>query len=120
MSKEEIDFTQDPRKVFLVFLIRELSAASFYLFHITPAQEMKALDIMDGIISSLDKKSQDTLKALHEKIRNGAYTNSTPLTSKEIRAAYQELSIYLHETFLKEAIRAHPLYRKKGHLGVPT
>lgn len=98
MSASTIDFSQEPKKVFLSFLIKQMSEAQFYIF-VANGQKPKGLEILDGVISSLNETSQNSLKDDHDLIRRGSMTGGPKIDAREM---YQKISKFLAKTYLEE------------------
>ena len=118
MSSEDFDLNQEPRKVFVNFLIYNIKEIEWQLFF--GGRTSLAIRGLRGLISSLDGKSKQTLKKHYDKLI-GYETNILTLNSKtELETIFQEVLTYLHENYLKEAIYAKPLRPSKSRMGVPT
>lgn len=82
----------------IAFLMKQLSEAQFFIF-VANGQQPKGLEILDGIISSLNEEAQEAKKELHEQIRKGAMSGG-PKT--DARVMYQEVAKFLFKTYLQE------------------
>jgi len=98
MSSESIDYSQEPKKIFVAFLIKYMSLANYYIF-VLVGQQSKGLEILDGVISSLGEGHQESLKELHGKVRRGSMQGGPRVDAREV---YQELSRYLARTYYEE------------------
>lgn len=98
MSSASIDFSQEPKKVFLSFLIKQLSEAQFYIF-VALGQQPKGLEILDGVISSLNEQSQKALSKEHQLIRSASLSGGPKCCAKEM---YSVISQFLAKTYLEE------------------
>lgn len=99
MSSGTIDFTQEPRKVFLSFLIDRLKVANWFIFVMTIPNDMAGLNVLDGIISSLNEDSQKALKDDWDKIRAASKVGGAKV---DARAMYANVSKFLAKTYLEE------------------
>ena len=115
MSSEDFDLNQEPRKVFVNFLIYNIKEIEGQLFF--GGRTSLAIRGLRGLISSLDGKSKKTLKKHYDKLI-GYETNILTLNSKtELETIFQEVLTYLHENYLKEAFFAKPRFATRGKLG---
>jgi len=96
MSSESIDFSQEPKKVFLSYLIKQLSLAEFYIF--VSIDDARGLNVLDGIIDSLNEASQTALKEIHDEINRGSFGKKRT----NARDMYAKVSAYLAKTYLEE------------------
>lgn len=93
-----MDITQEPRKVFLSFLIDRLKVANFFIFVQLTPNEAAGLNVLDGIIASLNEDSQKKLADDWDQIRQGAY-GKLRVNAREL---YGKVSAYLAKTYLEE------------------
>lgn len=96
MSSETLDFSQEPKKIFLAFLIKQMSLANFYIYDC--CDEARGLNVLDGIIDSLNEDHQKALVKQHDLIVRGAYGKQRV----EVRRLYSEVYRYLAKTYLEE------------------
>ena len=115
MSSEDFDLNQEPRKVFVNFLIYNIKEIEWQLFF--GGRTSLAIRGLRGLISSLDGKSKAKLKQHYDKLI-GYESNLLTLNSKtELETIFQEVLTYLHENYLKEAFFAKPRFATRGKLG---
>lgn len=62
-------------------------------------QQSKGLEVLDGVISSLNEQSQKALEKEHDLIRKGAMSGGPKVDPREM---YQAVSKYLNKTYLEE------------------
>lgn len=96
MSSESVDFTQEPKKVFLSFLIKQLSLAHYFIY--VTVDEARGLNVLDGLIDSLNEASKQALKDEHDQAREGSYSHKRVNT----RELYAKVATYLSKTYLEE------------------
>jgi len=97
------DFTGEPRKVFVNFLIYNLKQIEWQIFF--EGSATSAIKSLQGLIGSLDEKSQ---KKLEEEYNQLIKFEATGMCGRaEIKEIYRKVCAYLHETYLEE------LYRKR-------
>jgi len=91
---------QEPRKVFLNSLIMKLREIEFHLY--SPRElPTRSIRLMKGLIFGLDRKSNEKLKPLVDKLQS--YERNTNLcTRQSLEQIHNELSMYLHDTYLQE------------------
>jgi len=78
---------------------------------------LSAIEPLQGLIDSLDEKSQKALSKQYEKLKS--YVANTRLCSvPAMKQIFQEVLSYLHKTYLKEVHLAHAKY-KHGKFEVP-
>jgi len=109
------DFTGEPRKVFVNFLIFNLKQIEAQIFFGGAATT--AIKSLRGLIGSLDKKSQKALTEPYNKLLK--FDNNGTCGRKEIEDVYREVCAFLHDNYLKEGYYAKPLRPSKGKMGVP-
>ena len=99
---EDFGFDQEPRKMFVSFLIWNINQVEqrLYLFPNT----VKAIYALEGLISSLDAKSQKTLEPQLKQLES-FHTNFNLCSRTKLKQIYQEVLRYLHRTYLSEVTR---------------
>ena len=111
----KIDYTAEPRKVFVNFLIwniKQIETDVFQNRNRTPS----VLSPLIGLISSLDEKSKKTLDPQNKRLlamRRDTYEFSLAETEK----IYGEILAYLHSTYLSEVSRVRPWNPQPEHIG---
>jgi len=95
------DFTGEPRKVFVNFLIFNLKQIEAQIFFGGAATT--AIKSLRGLIGSLDKKSQKALTKPYNKLLK--FDNNGTCGRKEIEDVYREICAFLHDTYLSEVSR---------------
>jgi len=108
------DFTGEPRKVFVNFLIFNLKQIEAQIFFGGAATT--AIKSLRGLIGSLDKKSQKKLEKQYAKLVK--FDNNGTCGRNEIEDVYRKVCAYLHEKYLKETYYARPKF-ESSKLGVP-
>jgi len=115
-GSQPVDFNQEPRKVFINFLIWNIKEIETQLFY--GGRTSHAIRLLQGLISSLDQKSQKALETQFDKLL-GYESNILTLSSRtELVTIYKATLAFLHETYLKEVQFARPKY-KPSKLEVP-
>jgi len=115
-GSQPADFNQEPRKVFINFLIWNIKEIETHLFY--GGKMSHAIRLLQGLISSLDQKSQKALETQFGKLI-GYESNLLTLSDRtELVTNYRDVLAYLHETYLKEVQFARPKY-KPSKLEVP-
>ena len=109
------DFTGEPRKVFVNFLIFNLKQIEAQIFFGGAATA--AIKSLRGLIGSLDKKSQKALAEQYKQLIK--FDNNGTCGRTEIEDVYRQVCVYLHKEYLKEAYYAKPLHPSKGKMVVP-
>ncbi len=105
-GSQPFDFDQEPRKVFVNFLIYNMKQIEFQIYFtrkLSPSVKM-----LRGLIGSLDFKSQDALKNQKEALQRFDATGN--FQRGDVEKIYDEVCGYLHETFLKEFNYATPKF----------
>jgi len=110
------DFTGEPRKVFVNFLIFNLKQIEAQIFFGGPATA--AIKSLRGLIGSLDEKSQKKLEQEYNQLIK--FDNNGTCGRTEIEDVYRKVCMYLHKEYLKEGYYAKPLRPSKGKMVVPT
>ncbi len=105
-GSQPFDFDQEPRKVFINFLIYNMKQIEFQIFFTRKLSP--AVKSLRGLIGSLDAKSQKTLKRLYESLVRFDATGN--FQRSDVEHIYNEVCAYLHKTYLKEMWLARPKY----------
>jgi len=95
------DFTGEPRKVFVNFLIFNLKQIEAQIFFGGSASS--AIISLQGLIGSLDEKSQKKLEEEYNQLRK--FESTGTCGRAEIINIYRKVCAYLHETYLEELHR---------------
>jgi len=95
------DFTGEPRKVFVNFLIFNLKQIEWQIFFGGTATS--AIKSLQGLIGSLDGKSQKKLEEEYNQLIK--FENNGTCGRNEIINIYRKVCAYLHETYLEELHR---------------
>ena len=107
------DFSGEPRKVFVNFLIFNLKHIEFQLFF--GGSPKAAIKSLRGLICSLDGESQ---KKLDEQLKELIKFDDNKLAFRnDIEKIYRNICAYLHKEYLTESYYATPRYPKRGKLG---
>lgn len=118
MSQETLDFTQEPKKVFLGFLIDRMKVANYFIF--IAGQDARGWDILDGVIKSLNEDCQKHLTKQTEALE-GAMYNRQSCTSQRTRKIYAEIYMFLTKTYFEECnFTTVPTAALKGPTDAPT
>lgn len=99
MSTATTDFNQEPKKIFLAFLIDRLKVANYFIF--IEGQDARGWDIMDGIIRSLNEAAQKALATQAEEIKRAIHSHKS-CCSLRTREIYGEIATYLNSTYFEE------------------
>jgi hypothetical protein len=91
--------TIEPRKIFLAWLIHEMSFIEALVYH-TPGDCFHGLQAMRGIIDTLDETSQENLKQSRQTIE--VYLARQGYSRQDIHRLWATISIYLHRQYLQE------------------
>ena len=114
-GSQPLDFNQEPRKVFVNYLIWTAKIIETKLF--MTGEACSVIRLLKGLITKLDRKSQQTLKPQLAKLvdfEDDVYS----LTLEDLDRIFSEVMAFLHETYLKESYYATPKY-KATKLEVP-
>jgi len=106
------DFTGEPKKVFVNFLIFNLKQIEWQIFFGRTATS--AIISMQGLIGSLDEKSQKKLEKEYNQLVE--FENNGNCGRTEIKNIYRKVCAYLHEAYLKEFTSVRPLNPKPKHI----
>lgn len=98
MSNQSFQVAQEPKKIFVATLIKQMAQANYFIF-VLNGQQSKGLEILDGVISTLGEAHQEALKETHQKVRDGAMTGGPRVDAREM---YQTVSRYLAKTYYEE------------------
>ena len=109
------DFTGDPKKVFVNFLIFNLKLIEAQIFFGGSAR--LAIISLQGLIGSLDEKSQKKLANEYSQLTT--FENDGTASRTEIRTIYNKVCAFLHENYLKEVGIAFPTRPSKRKMGMP-
>jgi len=95
------DFTGEPKKVFVNFLIFNMKQIEAQIFFGGSARA--AIISLQGLIGSLDEKSQKKLVDEYSQLTK--FENNGTASKTEIKGIYNKVCAYLHETYLEELHR---------------
>ena len=110
------DFTGEPRKVFINFLIWNLKQIEEILYF--TRRTSLAIRPLMGLVDSLDSKSKKALKNQYQKLQ--AMREGTVAVSREnIDEIYRNVLTHLHENYLQEVGIAFPRRPSKDRMGLP-
>lgn len=116
MENTEIDFTQEPRNVFVNMLIWNLKGIEESLYSVINFDANSVARKIIGLIDTLDAGSQKTLEPQRKHLEE--MTRGTkPRNFNDLADLYRTVSSYLHKTYLAEAFRARPMNRNPRHIG---
>jgi len=110
------DFSGEPRKVFINFLIWNIKSIEDRIYFLSKVST--AIVPLMGLIDSLDKKSKKALKTQYAQLK-GMKEGKASLHNGVVEGIYREILTYLHENFLQEVRLARPKY-PPSKLGVPN
>lgn len=106
-GREPVDFNQEPKKVFVNWLIWTGKIVEESLF--MGGKTSTAVRAMRGLIAKLDQKSKAKLKPQLDRLL-AIEQNVLTLNSKtELENIFSVIISYLHDTYLKESYFARPL-----------
>ena len=108
------DFTGEPRKVFVNFLIFNLKQIEAQIFF--GGSATSAIKSLRGLIGSLDKKSQKKLEKEYSLLIK--FENNGTSVRTDIEEVYRKVCAFLHENYLKEGYYAVPKFGS-SKLSVP-
>jgi hypothetical protein len=112
-SEFSIDFSQEPRKVFLNLLLWNIKIVEDAIY--VRGRDNDAISLLMGLIDSLDDASKKRLDRQHKKLL--AFQQATEiLYPGQIEQIYREVLTYLHETYLREVNYVRPLNPKPKHI----
>ena len=115
-GSQPVDFNQEPKKVFVNYLIWTSKIVEENLF--MGGRVSLAVRAMRGLIAKLDEKSKEKLKPQLDRLLE-IESNMLTLNSRtDLEILFSDILSYLHEAYLKESYYARPKY-KTGKLGVP-
>lgn len=109
------DFSGEPRKVFINFLIWNIKSIEDRIYFYSKVST--AIVPLMGLIDSLDKKSKKTLKKQYDKLK-AMKEGKAGLHNGVVEEIYREVLTYLHSSYLAEVRWAKPKY-PHSKLGVP-
>lgn len=113
---QDFRLDQDPRKIFIAFLINQLNYITALLFSYSPINQRKAIRPMIGLICGLDEKSKKSLETeLNDLKTQDSQGEGDPKKEFDI---YISLTNYLHRTYLKEVSWVKPFNPNPKHIGV--
>jgi len=101
------DFSGEPRKVFINFLIWNIKQIEDRIYFFSKVST--AIVPLMGLIDSLDKKSKETLKEQYELLK-AMKEGKRGMHNGIVEQTYREILTYLHENFLQEVRFARPKY----------
>lgn len=107
-----IDFSQDPRKVFVNFLIWNIKGIEIELYY-PGGRSWVAVKKIVGLIDCLDGGSKEKLKEQYDKL-----TSMKSVGRGNLEQIYRDIMTYLHQTYLQEFIRVRPLNPHPKHIKV--
>jgi hypothetical protein len=95
------DLTQEPKKVFVNLIIwnMKIIETQIYFSGIVSA----AVRSLRGLIGSLSENSQKKLESQLKQLKD--FSDNGRFTSGDIEEIYQQVSAYLHKTYLAEVNR---------------
>lgn len=99
-QEKVIDFSAQPRSVFVAFLIWQMKAISTSLF--MGGKFSQAISSMRSLISCLDKESRKVLKPTLDRLSRYEANINEIKTKVEAEELYRAITTRLHETYLKE------------------
>ena len=114
LDNDGFDLTQEPKKVFVNFILFNMKIIETQIYF--SGTVSAAVTSLRGLIGSLNQQSQKKLKPELEKLKE--YASNGRFTRLDIETIYQDVSAYLHKTYLKEVGIAHPRH-KSDKLEVP-
>jgi len=89
----------EPRKVFLLFLIRKLAEANEYLYK---TNFYMSIPTLIGLIDSLSEADKKQLAKQRSRLAEIDANVKTLQNKEELRSLYSEVANYLHEHYLQE------------------
>lgn len=99
MSSSSNSYTEEPKKIYLAFLLDRFKVANFFLF--IQAMDARGWDIMIGIIYSLSEDSQKALTNITKELSD-AIMKKGKLTTTRTREIYGELFVYCNKVYFAE------------------
>jgi len=116
MSYEDMDLTQEPRKVFVNFLILNINQVEQMLYF--SRSFISAVRPLRGLIGSLNTQSQEKLEPQLKQLQS--FEANINLCSREtLEQIYREVLRFLHATYLKEIQFARPKHPSEN-ISVPN
>ena len=107
-GSQPVDFNQEPKKVFVNYLIWTSKIVEESLF--MGGRVSLAVRAMRGLIAKLDEKSKEKLKPQLDRLLE-IESNMLTLNSRtDLEQIFSEILSYLHESYLKEVNFARPTY----------
>ena len=113
-GSEPVDFNQEPRKVFVNYLIWTSKIVEESLF--MGGKTSMAVRAMRGLINKLDEKSKEKLKPQLDRLLEIEQNVLTLNSKTELEEIFSTILSYLHNTYLKESYFARPKYPSKTEL----
>lgn len=117
-GSQPLDFNQEPRKVFVNWLIWTGKVVEEQLY--MGGKTSLAVRGMRALINKLDEKSKEKLKPQLDRLLE-IESNVLSLNSRiDLEQIFSEILSYLHNTYLKESYYAKPKYPTKTELSWQT
>lgn len=114
---EGFELDQDPRKAFILMLIREMENIAKFLYSSSTRLQACAIEPLMGLIDSLDGKSHERLSKDYELLRQIVVGGVTGDEVRQAREIYRRTSAYLHQNYLKEFAWVKPFNPHPQHIG---
>ena len=106
-GSEPVDFNQEPKKVFVNWLIWTGKIVEEQLY--MGGKISLAVRAMRGLIAKLDKKSKEKLKPQLDRLME-IESNMLTLNSRtDLEQLFSDILSYLHNVYLKESYYVTPL-----------
>jgi len=116
MSYENPGIFQEPKKVFVNFLILKINEIEERIFLLS--RPLSAIEPLQGLINSL---SAESMKELHQQYEDleSFEANVKLCSSAKIKQIYRDVLAFLHATYLKEMQFARPKHPSEN-ISVPN
>lgn len=101
------DFSGEPRKVFINFLIWNIKSIEDRIYFTSKVST--AIVPLMGLVDSLDEKSKKKLKTQYDQLK-AMKEGIASLHNGGVEEIYREILTYLHNSFLQEVRFARPKY----------
>jgi hypothetical protein len=99
---ENLDFSENPRKAFIGFLIYQLQPVVIGLYGNSQGMKRRSISALVGIIDSLDNHSQTSLEPERKALEDELKTTVEQFNDDTLHGIYARVTAYLHKTYLAE------------------
>lgn len=101
-QRERIDFTSEPKKMYMSFLIQKVNIMFASLY--SSSKFTDAVHSIQGTIDSLDDVSQKTFEEDNDRLDKWQ-SGQLQMTRADFKDIYRRLNQYLHKTYFREVTK---------------